>query len=69
MADDPLDLEAKLRENAERMEEVRRQLAELEDADMGKNDQLQMDLDRLIEKRNNLNEFWEKSTTGQSPER
>ncbi len=69
MADDPLELEAKLRENAVRMEEVRRQLAELDDADMGKNDQLQMDLDRLIEKRNNLNECWEKATTGQSPER
>ena len=45
MADDPIELETKLQENAERMAEVRKQLDE-QPSDMGENNQLQ---DKLVE--------------------
>ena len=56
MADDLLELETKINENAERMEEIRRQLGELEDADMGENNPLQEELVERIEKQKQLNE-------------
>jgi hypothetical protein len=48
MADDLLELETKINENAERMEEIRRQLGELEDADMAENNPLQEELAPII---------------------
>ena len=68
MANDPLELEIKMHENAKRMEEVRRQLAELKDADMSENNPLQNELAERIEKHKQLKERWEKALTGQSPE-
>ena len=64
MADDLLELETKINENAERMEEIRRQLGELEDADMGENNPLQEELVERIEKQKQLNERWAKTVTG-----
>ncbi len=64
MADDLLELETKINENAERMEEIRRQLGELEDADMGENNPLQEELVERIEKQKQLNERWAKAVTG-----
>ena len=60
MADDPLKLETKLRENAERMAEVRRQLDE-QPSDMGENNQLQDELEELERERDQLNERWRKT--------
>ena len=67
MADDPLELETKLRENAERMAEVRRRLDQ-QPSDMGENNKLQYELEELERERDQLNERWEKALTGQSPE-
>ena len=64
MADDLLELETKINENAERMEEIRRQLGELEDADMGGYNPLQEELVERIEKQKQLNERWAKAVTG-----
>ena len=60
MADDPIELETKLQENAERMAEVRKQLDE-QPSDMGENNQLQDKLVELERKRDQLNERWAKS--------
>ncbi len=62
MADDPIELEKKLRENAERMAEVRRQLIE-QPSDMSQNNWLQDELGELERKRDQLNERWGKVTT------
>ncbi len=62
MADDPIELEEKLRENAERMTEVQRQLVE-QPPDMSENNRLQDELGELERKRDQLNERWEKVTT------
>ena len=64
MADDPLELETKILENTKRMEEIRRQLGELEDADMAENNPLQEELVERIEKQKQLNERWMKAVTG-----
>jgi cell division protein FtsX len=64
MADDPLELETKILENTKRMEEIRRQLGELEDADMAENNPLQEELVERIEKQKQLNERWAKAVTG-----
>ena len=63
MADDPIELEEKLRENAERMAEVQRQLVE-QPPDMSENNRLQDELGELERKRDQLNERWEKAITG-----
>ena len=63
MADDPLELEKKLRENAELMAEARRKLDE-QPLDMSKIDQLQDDRKLLIEKRKQLNERLRKAAAG-----
>ena len=62
MADDPIELEEKLRENAERMAEVQRQLVE-QPPDMSENNRLQDELGELERKRDQLNERWGKVTT------
>ena len=62
MADDPLELEKELRENAERMAEVQRQLVE-QPPDMSENNRLQDELGELERKRDQLNERWGKVTT------
>ncbi len=62
MADDPIEIEKKLRENAERMAEVRRQLIE-QPSDMSQNNWLQDELGELERKRDQLNERWGKVTT------
>ena len=62
MADDPIELEEKLRENAERMAEVQRQLVE-QPPDMSENNRLHDELGELERKRDQLNERWGKVTT------
>ncbi len=68
MADDPLALETEMREIAEQIRNRQNELAELEPSDMGKNNPIHDELSRLIEKRKQLKERWEKALTGQSPE-
>ncbi len=68
MADDPLALETEMREIAEQIRNRQNELAELEPSDMGKNNPIHDELSRLIEKRKQLKERWEKELTGQSPE-
>ncbi len=62
MADDPIELEEKLRENAERMAEVQRQLVE-QPPDMSENNRLQDELGELERKRDQLNERLGKALT------
>ncbi len=62
MADDPIELEKKLRENAERMAEVQRQLVE-QPPDMSENNRLQDELGELERKRDQLNERLGKALT------
>ena len=62
MPDDALAIETKIRENADRTQEVRRQLDE-QPSDMGENNQLQDELVELIEERKQLNECWMKALT------
>ncbi len=62
MADDPLELEKELRENAERMAEVQRQLVE-QPPDMSENNRLQDELGELERKRDQLNERLGKALT------
>ncbi len=68
MADDPLALETEMREIAEQIRNRQNELAELEPSDMGKNNPIHDELSRLIEKRQQLKERWEKALTGQSAE-
>ncbi len=63
MADDPLELEKKLRENAKRMAGVRKQLDE-QPSDMSENNRLQDELGEFERKRDQLRERWEKARTG-----
>ena len=63
MADDPLELEKKLRENAKRMAKVRKQLDE-QPSDMSENNRLQDELGEFERKRDQLRERWEKARTG-----
>ncbi len=66
MAGDPLALEKEMRENAEQIWKCQQKLDE-QPSNMGENNPLQDELSRLIEKRKQLKERWEKALTGQSP--